>query len=45
MFIRRASGAQAELEKVLDDEAEGFTVKLWRMLHFEVLRAAALAEA
>ena len=28
----------AELSKVLDDEAEKFVVKLWRMLLFEVLR-------
>ena len=38
-----ASAVQAELEKVLDDEAEGFTIKLWRMLHFEAKRSAALA--
>ena len=38
-----ASAVQAELEKVLDEEAEGFTIKLWRMLHFEAKRAAALA--
>jgi len=27
-----------ELESFLDDEAEGFVVKMWRMLIFEVLR-------
>ena len=30
-----------ELEQVLDEEAESFTVKLWRMLVFEVRRAEA----
>lgn len=34
---------EAELEKILDDDAAVFTVKLWRMLHFEVLRAKAAA--
>ena len=27
--------------KVLDDEAEGLTLKLWRMLLFEIKRADA----
>ena len=27
-----------ELASFLDDEAEGFVVKMWRMLIFEVLR-------
>lgn len=31
----------AELEGFLDEEAENFTLKMWRMLIFEVLRVKA----
>ena len=34
-----------ELAKVLDDEADVFIVKLWRMLLFEILRAKATASS
>jgi len=33
-----AEAIEAEMAKVLDDDAQVFTVKLWRMLLFEVLR-------
>ena len=36
-----AQAIQEELKKVLDDEAEGLTLKLWRMLLFEIKRAEA----
>lgn len=36
-----AEAVEAGLAKVLDEEAEIFTVKLWRMLIFEILRAKA----
>ena len=36
-----AEAIQEELRKVLDDEAEGLTLKLWRMLLFEIKRADA----
>jgi hypothetical protein len=34
---------EAELAKVLDEEAGPFMLKLWRMLLFEILRAKAIA--
>ncbi|CAK0845936.1 unnamed protein product [Prorocentrum cordatum] len=47
-FIMRKVGARAdpnsilaELEGFLDEEAENFTLKMWRMLIFEVLRVRA----
>mmetsp|Transcript_21991 Transcript_21991/g.50546 ORF Transcript_21991/g.50546 Transcript_21991/m.50546 type:complete len:149 (-) Transcript_21991:946-1392(-) len=33
-----AEVVEAEMAKVLDDDAQVFTVKLWRMLLFEILR-------
>jgi len=36
-----AAEVEAEVAKVLDEEAEPFTVKLWRMLLFEIKRAKA----
>ena len=36
-----AEAIEGELMKVLDDEAEGLTLKLWRMLLFEIKRADA----
>jgi len=46
-ILRKVSGGSgpesvlAELEGFLDDEAENFTLKMWRMLIFEVLRVQA----
>ncbi|CAE8613878.1 unnamed protein product [Polarella glacialis] len=37
----KPEGILAELEGFLDDEAENFTLKMWRMLIFEVLRVKA----
>ena len=36
-----AVAIEAELHKVLDDEAEGLTVKLWRVLLLEIERVNA----
>merc|ERR1712183_781206 len=37
----RPDSILAELEGFLDEEAENFTLKMWRMLIFEVLRVKA----
>ena len=34
----RPEAIEEELEKVLESDATVFTIKLWRMLHFEILR-------
>ena len=36
-----AAAIETELAQILDDEAEALTIKLWRMLLFEVRRAQA----